>query len=238
MAKLIVNLNLPPELVGFVERLFGPVLELTDWGADYIRFARWKTGVKVFTRAQEIAKDARIEPKQVPVKFLVPFMEKCSLEDEESELVDLWAKLLVSAFDDFGSKHIVFVDILSQIGPSEAKTLRHMWERESKHGYDRLETLLDIYSSGGYYGSPKADEDRAGFLMMYGTGPSGDAQVDALREQNMYSLFVLERQNLIKIKTATKVGDDSRRTFVVHAVLTGLGFDFVQCCEKGISKKQ
>ncbi len=134
MAKLIVNLNLPPELVGFVERLFGPVLELADWGADYIRFARWKTGVKVFTRAQEIAKDARIEPKQVPVKFLVPFMEKCSLEDEDSQLVDLWAKLLVSAFDDFGSKHTVFVDILSQIGPSEAKTLRCMWERESKHG--------------------------------------------------------------------------------------------------------
>jgi len=234
-----VEINVPKELVRFVTTIGAPLMEAGELGRDYLRLLRINTVFKTLRRAQELAEKCGIKARPLPPKFLVPYLEKCSLEDEESELVDLWAKLLVSAFDDFSDRHTVYAHILSQIGPNEAKTLKHMWERESSRGYNKLETLLDVYSSGSYYGTPKADEDRAGFLMMVGaeTGPSDNIQ-DHLQEQNMHSLFVLERQNLVKIKTARQVNDDGRCRFVVHAVLTGLGFDFVQCCEKGVSKKQ
>jgi hypothetical protein len=79
----------------------------------------------------EIAKKARerlaIEGGDVcpiPNKFLVPFLEKASLEDPESELCNSWANLLVEATRNFDPKRGVYIDILSWISPTDAKLLR------------------------------------------------------------------------------------------------------------------
>lgn len=234
--EVLERLKIPPRLADFAQRVFGPLAESADWLTDQIRFFRFRSWVKVLTRAEQIAKEAGIEPKQLPIKFLVPLMEKCSLEDEESELIELWARLLVSAANDFESKHALYVGILSQMGSNEALLLGHVWEHAKNKSYSELDILLRLYDQGQYWGSESLEDierQGEGFTMIVG---SRSPVTEKLRgagteEQNVYSLLVLERQNLIKIQSYTAPRGPDREDFVIKVVLTPLGFDFMRCCE-------
>lgn len=246
MPDINVNINLPPEvleqlkipprLADFAQRLFGPLAEGADWLTDQIRFFRFRSWVKVLTRAEQIAKEASIEAKRLPIKFLVPLMEKCSLEEEESELIELWARLLVSAASDFESKHALYVDILSQIGSNEALLLRHIWEDAKDKSYSELDMLLGLYNQGSYWGSRNLEaieREGEGFTMIVGSRSpvSEKLRGGGTEKQNVHSLLVLERQNLIKIQSHRAAGGSDQEHFIIKAVLTPLGFDFVRCCE-------
>ena len=78
----------------------------------------------------EIAKKAkaRLEleafpTKPVPLKVLVPYREKASLEDINSDLVQAWANLLVEAAENYDPKLNVYADILGKIGGKDANFL-------------------------------------------------------------------------------------------------------------------
>jgi hypothetical protein len=58
---------------------------------------------------------------RVPAKFLVPFLEKASLEEPNSELVDLWANLLVSAAEEYNPHYVHFASIISQMSARQAQ---------------------------------------------------------------------------------------------------------------------
>ena len=169
-----------------------------------------------------------------------PFLEKCSLEDEDSELINQWATLLVSAGSEYKTNHPAFVDILSQIGPSEAMLLKRVWEIRKSHGYDSLKTILELYEqdTAQYIGKRPVSIDEweeRGFLVMAGSGPSNldNRQDIEMTNQNIRSLQLLERQNLIKIETVTgEHVTTNHEVFVVNAVLTPLGFEFVSSCER------
>lgn len=238
-----INVSLPKEITGelanFVGRILGPLGDTADLLSDKIRFVRYQSALKVMRLAKEMAEAADLEPKQVPLKFLVPFLEQCSLEDEDSELIERWAKLLVSAVTEHDPYHSAFVDILSQIGPNEANLLKHIWKRRKDEGFDKLKALLTIYGedTGSYYGSKAISLDeweRDGFLIMAGSSISKhNEQTTELRENNIKSLSILERQNLIKIKAASgKHSKTDMQVFVVNAALTPLGYDFVSACEE------
>ena len=111
----------------FMQRVLGPVGELGDFLTERIRFFRWKSAARTIERAKQIANDRGVDPKQVPIKFLVPFLEQCSLEDEDSELSEYWAKLLVDASARFQNKHLLYSDILSRLGSGDANLIRHFW---------------------------------------------------------------------------------------------------------------
>ena len=67
---------------------------------------------------------------------------------------------------------------------------------------------------------------------MAGSAPNGDYGESQASQQNIQSLLILERQNLIKIQAAEgHTGTKERNVFVVNAVLTPLGYDFVMACE-------
>lgn len=124
--------------------LFGPgVRELGEFIADKIRYQRWKSAVKTLERAKEFAEPYGGLKKVPPLKFFVPFMENCSLEEEDEELVDMWAHLLVSASNDFESGHLLFMRILKEITGVEVRLIRKIAQISKDEDYL---TLLDIFN--------------------------------------------------------------------------------------------
>jgi len=59
--------------------------------------------------------------KPIPVKFLVPFLENASLEDPDSELVKMWANLLVSSAKNYNEDNVYYVRLLSQMSSVQAR---------------------------------------------------------------------------------------------------------------------
>jgi hypothetical protein len=59
--------------------------------------------------------------KPVPNKFLVPFLEQASLEDPDSEIIELWTNLFVSAAEQFSSYHVHFVSVIGRLTASQGE---------------------------------------------------------------------------------------------------------------------
>jgi hypothetical protein len=127
---LNVNVTVPPDVtrdtVGFAKRILGPLAEIGDPFSDKVRFLRYRSGMKTLNRAVEIAKAKGILPNEIPMKFLVPFIEDCSLEEEDSPLIEQWASLLASASKGFDPLHVAIKDVLKNISSKEAVLLERL----------------------------------------------------------------------------------------------------------------
>lgn len=125
---LAVKLNIPEDVtrdtVNFAKRILGPLAEIGDLFSEQVRFLRYRSALKILNRATEIAKDNGIKPKELPAKFLVPFIEDCSLEEEESPLIEQWAALLASASKGFDPLHVAIKEVLKNISAKEAELLQ------------------------------------------------------------------------------------------------------------------
>jgi hypothetical protein len=62
----------------------------------------------------------------LPNKFLVPFLEKASLEELDSIILDRWADLLACCSANPALAHPRFVQILSELNAEEAQLLRRI----------------------------------------------------------------------------------------------------------------
>jgi hypothetical protein len=123
-AKLAVTAEIPTASAGrFVDTItdiFRPFSEARGLRADQIRLQREDVLLEIAKRAKARLELEAATTKPVPLKFLVPFIEKASLEDVDSELVDAWANLLVAAAESFDPKLIVYPDILARLGSKDA----------------------------------------------------------------------------------------------------------------------
>jgi hypothetical protein len=117
--------------------------EVSGLVADQIRFLRWKNAVKIVKKAARIAKENDVDPKQVPLKFIVPFIEGASLEDDvkDEKLSDMWANLLASAVTKYESRYTLYVDLLKKLSSDDAKCLSKLRSIISKES---------IYSDDGF----------------------------------------------------------------------------------------
>jgi len=122
-----INLKVPEDVtrdtVRFARRILGPLAEIGDLFSDKVRFLRFKSAAKTLNRAAQIAKEQGISPKAIPMKFLVPFIEDCSLEEEDSPFIEQWAALLASASKSFDPLHVAIRDVLKHISSKEAKLI-------------------------------------------------------------------------------------------------------------------
>jgi len=91
-----------------------------------LRLQQEETLTKIAHRAIAKMKARQISPKRVPIKFLVPFLEKASLEDEDSELVELWANLLASAAEEYNPHYIHFANIISEMSAQQAQVFTNI----------------------------------------------------------------------------------------------------------------
>lgn len=96
--------------------------ELGNMAGDQLRFVRWKTAVKILERSKKFCLANKISYRQIPLKFLVPFLEGASLEDIEkpSQLVDMWASLLTSRIRKEDARSILYISVIRAISSTEA----------------------------------------------------------------------------------------------------------------------
>ncbi len=120
----LIETEVTKKLTSAISRTLGSgVEELSQAIADRIRFFRWKSAVRTLEKAREFAEPRGGLENLPPLKFFLPFMENCSLEDSDETVIDMWANLLVSAAMDFEPGHLLFMRILREITGSEARLL-------------------------------------------------------------------------------------------------------------------
>lgn len=92
--------------------------------ADQVRLYRWKRAVSIMEKAKEFASERGLKKTQVPIKFLVPFIESASNEDDDL-MEERWARLLASTMgNSFDSTNRMVLECLSKMGRREALLLK------------------------------------------------------------------------------------------------------------------
>ncbi len=126
-AKFEVKTEIPPEssgrLVDALADIIRPFSEKRGLRADLIRLQREEVAIAIALKAVERLRITGSTPHSIPNKILVPMLEKASLEEPNSELIDRWANLLASTACSPHIKAVTFADVLSQIGGDEAQLL-------------------------------------------------------------------------------------------------------------------
>lgn len=228
---LSAKVDIPPDVVREQSNNLSKLLDMFTEGsayvADYIRLTRLETFEKILRKAKEICERYNIPPSQLPLKFMLQFGEKSSYEDETSEMHQRWISLLVSSALDPNKAHPAYIDILSQIGPEEAFLLKSIWESFAGKTVSYLELMQEL--------TPDILTGRTkyGHLIASGRMNNQDTALSQTRLQNIKSLQILERQNLLKyhLRLSNEVMSPEIN-FELTATLTPLGFDFTEFCEK------
>lgn len=145
-----------------------PTEALGELFADKIQYLRWKSSVRVMTKAKVYAERKGLADLNMPsLKFFLPWIEGSSLEeDEENSLEDLWANLLVSEALSPAPNSLIFVDIIKKLRSEHAVILKSMFEeKNSNDDYKALnystETTIEnvILSLLGEFNFPFIDAD-------------------------------------------------------------------------------
>lgn len=129
-AELKINAEIPSESTGrIVDALtdvFRPFSEARGLRADQIRLQREDVLLEI---ARKASLRRSLDQPSVPLalKFIVPFLEKGSTENFNSELMDWWANLLVSAAANSTSQKPLFVDFLGKMTAKDAAELEKIW---------------------------------------------------------------------------------------------------------------
>jgi len=101
--------------------------EFGEYLADKVRFHRYRSLEKILAKSVGYGNKP---PKIPPLKFLVPFFEQASLEEEDdSVIIDIWAKLLADAGREFSSRHMIFLRLVKEITSQEARLLNDLCYR-------------------------------------------------------------------------------------------------------------
>jgi len=116
-ARLEVKTEIPSEssgrLIDALVDIIRPFSEKRGLKADLIRLQREEVAITIMQRAREKLRLAGTTQHSIPNKILLPLLEKSSLEEPESELIDRWINLLASTAMNPNVKSITFADILS-----------------------------------------------------------------------------------------------------------------------------
>lgn len=115
------------EAGGFIARFVaGPLEQGVGIFEDRLRYLRWERQVRLIHRANQMLSEVGLSAptRAVPLKLAIPLIQGASLE-EDDELQDRWAALLVNAANaSFGSEICrAHIGILEQITALEAAIL-------------------------------------------------------------------------------------------------------------------
>jgi hypothetical protein len=118
----------------FVNKLISPAIEETGLLiSDNIKLLRFRQQIKILLKAKNYVEKNGIKTDVIPMKILVPLLEKCSLEEDE-ELQNKWATLLANMADSENNlKNQIFPYLLSQISIEEYNALKDLEAVENGH---------------------------------------------------------------------------------------------------------
>lgn len=127
--------------------LGAPLAEASQLITDKIRYIRWKNAVKTLEKAAQFANERNATLSAPHLKFFLPFMEGCSLEEAEGNLVDEWARLLANTSTERSSNALIFTRILREIGSIEAQVMQEIFQNKS----DEKQDADEVYQAIGHY---------------------------------------------------------------------------------------
>ena len=129
-ATLEVKAEIPKESVGrtldALVDIIRPFTESRGLKADQIRLQRTEVAYQIAKIAKETAELERLILNPPPSKFLVPFLEHASLEDQDIDLHPRWSALLLSASTNYHARHLTFIDLLSRLSSQELLLLEEV----------------------------------------------------------------------------------------------------------------
>ncbi|MDO7877833.1 Abi-alpha family protein [Hymenobacter sp. ASUV-10] len=214
-------------VVPFVNKLLGPwVDEVGAAIAEHARIYRLQNSINVLKKAQKLAAEAGIDPKQVNLKVLVPLLEGASLEDNPS-LTDKWAALLTNAANPAETVGVkpIYTDILRQLMPEDAQILDQLFERTEldkmvRHTPDpevaAKPNFRKIVAMTHYLDLHSYNEDKA-------IQHAYESVIDNLLRQRLIVLA-------LPGKSASTIFLGSHKPSMGGAFFTSLGFDFMLAC--------
>jgi Abortive infection alpha len=138
-------------------QLISPLTEWAGLKSDELRFRREALRLQreeTLTRiANSIKRNKVVAKTPIPTKFMVSFLEKASLEAPDDPLVELWARLLASAANNYGSHHLHFVALINQMDAKQAQLLEDLIgtesAREAELAMDHISiALTNVHSMG------------------------------------------------------------------------------------------
>jgi hypothetical protein len=228
--------------------LLGPAAgELGQLLADQVRFARWRAALAIVERAKKISDDKGLSRKTVPIRFIVPFLEKASLQDGDNGLAEMWSALLARAQDQYEDRYIGYIDILNTLSPSEANILNTMWKSAGRDifsawsmgapmehfGGHNLEHSPILGSSFSFEREVSVEDFVSDGSIVYFFHEDDVPNMNELNFRDMHDfidLSHLQSQGLIAVLWAA-VRTPKHRHFVAVARLSPLGYDFVDACQ-------
>ena len=116
---------------GYVSKyVSGSFEQIAGMFEDKLSYIRWERQERLFLQAQRFLKNEGIDKpnKPIPLKYIVPLLQAASLE-ENDQLQDLWAKLLVNFSVVHSSIEATrtYIDILERISPLEAEIINAIY---------------------------------------------------------------------------------------------------------------
>lgn len=105
------------------DKLLGPSFQALG---EHFRAYAGKRLTAIFSRAEEVVDRSKVEA--LPAGFALQFLQKASFSEDDPTITDMWAGLLADAAEGVSSRHSIFIDVLSQIGPNEAKFLDKIFD--------------------------------------------------------------------------------------------------------------
>lgn len=235
--------------------LLSPFSEGFGLIGDHIRLYRERSVQKVLEKASDIALERDEPVRPVHPKNLVPLIENASLESQESnELLDLWARLLLSGDVNFDAELAVFSDTLKRIGKIEADILKSIVLDDEKYPDSSFEDLDLHYDELHFQDSmrllntienkdefkriskeifDKSDNITYGQIMYIGEiGAQSRPMRTYFHEiylEHDVSIRILEKEGLVRI--INQKISDSRGTFsIVYFRATSLGVSLISRC--------
>jgi abortive infection alpha-like protein len=232
-----------------LEQFLGPTAQESGQAiADQVRFFRWRAAMKIIERAKRYAEKKGLSTSDVPLRFLVPFLEQASLQEEDSQLSEMWSALLAKARDEYKDRYASFLSILSALSPTEAATLRDMWQSADPHDLfsawaaDAPMQHLQPYSEaastiGGHILRFKCEVTASDFMtdgaVVYFFDEDDVPNMNELNFRDMdefTDLIHLQSLGLVSVLWSTVV-TPKHRHFVVVGRISPFGYDFLETCE-------
>lgn len=205
--------------VHLLQRAFGPLSdELGIMFANPLHQANVRRG-RIVENAAQALKSIDVEPERVPIKVLVPILEKAGLEEDE-DLATRWSALLANAANPGSESPVlpVFAHILSLLTPKDAAVLDAIAAQQAQNA--ARETL-----SGERQSRPWVRTGEIGELTALHT-----RQIK-LSEDVLRSHSLIERQPSMDFTTT---GEGGPAFFGVSegngVAITALGESFLKAC--------
>lgn len=150
-------------LLDAITDIIRPFSERRGLKADLIRLEREEVAYHIARAVADRLQFNNQTPQPIPNKILVPLLEKASLEEMDSPLVDRWMDLLHSAAISPGDTLPRFGQMLSEMSATEVSVFRKICFNNSKifQGTEHV-CIDDCWYS---YGDQFFDDDMREFLL-------------------------------------------------------------------------